>query len=192
MFMNPLLDIRIVLFLIVMAVIGYGLWDYHEKEVTIQNLQKTVAVDNVAVKADTLSITETAKSTTIDNSVSTALASATTAADTKISNVQQATTTKVATIKTQYKAQPATPANAAAEAAEIDAAQIDGLWSTYCTGTSTDTTCPNTQPPPAVVTPQPQSNAVKLPAITLPVIEPLKLPSIDTTDMKLEAIEKIF
>ena len=130
--MNPLMDIRIIFFIIVGLVCAYFAWDYHERGVELQKDKQTLVVDNQAISDQKQTIQQTAKTDTITNNVNTEVAKQTTDIQKKQDAVQTKVHQKVIQIEESAIGKPDTPELEKQLDDQVAQADIDGMWETYC------------------------------------------------------------
>jgi hypothetical protein len=167
--MDIVFDIRIIVFTLIVAAIGFFSWEYHEKNITIANQQSTIVKQQIAVAADQQVIVNTQKSDAVTNATQTAVAVQTQQVETKHQVIQNQVATKTTQIEQSFSKLPDTPANQKAESDQLAKVEIDGLWNDYCTAMPGDPQC--------------KTNATPVPDTDTPTSAPITTGTIGTADI---------
>jgi 23S rRNA maturation mini-RNase III len=132
---NKLAEIKLELILgaIVLAFVGYFVFNYFHKDKVIDQLKTTVIRQKVEDAGLKDQVKNQQASAVIAEAVTTQVKKDAQALQEKGKAIQKKTDTKVAVAEKHYQQLPPTPENTAAEDAATSKAIIDGMWETYCT-----------------------------------------------------------
>jgi hypothetical protein len=124
--------IEMILAAVLIAVVGYFMWNYHHKDAVIDKLK----TEQVATKIENQVLTNTVEhqegEKLVNEAVNLAVKKQADNIHVKTDKIQKKTDEKIKDIEHYYDEQPKTPENARAEEIATSTAIIGGMWETYC------------------------------------------------------------